>query len=942
MNKELFEYLLSQPESDTLDFKSEFYDFSGDTEKAKEAKESKFIKDIISFANTKKDKSSYIIVGIKENETTKEKEFLGVIAHPDDANLQEKIKDKVYPVPEFLYYPYTYKNQQFGIIEILIPKYSEEPYYCKKDYIGGLLKSELYFRRGSSNAEATPEEERHIREWFKSLKNQSPNSDKPPKTTKELTNIPDIILEDVIGREKELSAIFEYFQKNERPLVVTAIGGIGKSTLTRAYIKKFRSQYQNIIWIDVTGSFQSSIVSNHTLLHNLKIELPKPNFDLLSISNGIIEINKRASLPNEEKRSNYDIVLNAIRKIQGKNLLILDNAESNLSSEKVQLPTHPNWDVLATSREKIEGFSEYPLEYLSKESAIQLFKKYSGDKGSDSEIEKLVELVKYHTLTIELLAKTLKESLEIDSVVDLHNILISHQLDDESLQYKIQTDHSKQEIELYSYLFQVFDSSKLEADNFSIPVLKQICLFPPDFLPASIFIELLESDKISKKDIAHTLKYLSKKGWLEENNKDFKIHKIIKEVLWYKLKPVFEDCWSLVRGLEERIEKAENKNAKEIEYYADIILSISEYFDNIEFVFILCLSSMIHLKLKKYSKTIEGTTRILKLVLLIDGEEISISKIKQQMISTAFGTRALSYFMLNEYEESKADYSKAISYDKENASAYFGHGYVSEKLQKNQSSNENFQAIISISKMKKISNSLIGMTYKKLNNYEELLRSYSLALRENDQEIGVYASRALIYLELQKYDAAIQDLTSAISINENFIEAYNIRGLAYETIKKYENAIADYSSSLQLEENDLITYFARGMVYIKTKQYEKAMTDFSKGLLLDSDNVKLYSKLAHVLFLTGKQKEAVEAFDKALSMNPEDQTILVELWFYAYAHIPERREEAEEKLTELIQNGAKSEDWDFAPNIEKAITDGHPDSNKLKFFVEKITGISFR
>jgi tetratricopeptide (TPR) repeat protein len=725
MNTELFEYLLSQPESDILDFKSEFYDFSGDTEKAKEAKESKFIKDIISFANTKRDKSSYIIIGIKENGTTKEKELLGVTTHPDDASLQEKIKDKVYPVPEFLYYPHTYKNQQFGIIEILIPKYSEEPYYPKKDYLGGLLKSELYFRRGSSNSEATPEEERHIREWFKSLKNKPANSDKPQKTTIELTNIPDIILEDVIGRDKELSDIFGFFQKNERPLVVTAIGGIGKSTLARAYVKKFRSQYQNIIWIDVTGSFQSSIVSNHTLLHNLKIELPKLDFDLSDISKGIMGINRSNSLMGEEKKSNYDIVLNALRNVQGKNLFILDNAESNLSYEKIQLPTYPHWHVLATSREKIEGFSEYPLKYLSKENTVQLFRKYAGDKGSDFEIEKLLELINFHTLIIELLAKILKESLEIDSVEELYTLLTSHRLDDESLQYKIQTDHSKQEIELYPYLLKLFDLSKLEADNFSIPVLKQICLFPPDFLPVSIFIELLESEEISKKDITHTLKYLSKKGWLEENNKDFKIHKIIKGfLLWYILKPIFEDSKALVDRLGKKL--ILDIEIEVLKDYADIALSMSEYFKEYEMVNIINGSSFVHYHLQKYSD-------VIKLQSLVLG----FTHYPKEKKWASYSTRAYSYEALLQYDKAIEDYTEVIKLNPENGDVYI------------------FRA----------------SCYFKIHEYEKAIADCTKLISLNSKNAESYINRGLIYKNLMEYEKAISDFNEAIRLNPNDVIA---------------------------------------------------------------------------------------------------------------------------------------------------------------------------
>ncbi len=47
-------------ENETLDFKAKMYDLSYDSNKAK------FIKDIISMANTPRDETSYIIIGVKK------------------------------------------------------------------------------------------------------------------------------------------------------------------------------------------------------------------------------------------------------------------------------------------------------------------------------------------------------------------------------------------------------------------------------------------------------------------------------------------------------------------------------------------------------------------------------------------------------------------------------------------------------------------------------------------------------------------------------------------------------------------------------------------------------------------------------------------------------------------------------------------------------------
>src|SRR4051812_444009 len=94
-----FEKLLESSENQFLDFKSKIYDFDND-----ERATSKFIKDIIAFSNTPRRKKGYIVFGVKVLEDgTKVHE--GIPKLIDDAILQQKIKDKVTPIPKFNFYP---------------------------------------------------------------------------------------------------------------------------------------------------------------------------------------------------------------------------------------------------------------------------------------------------------------------------------------------------------------------------------------------------------------------------------------------------------------------------------------------------------------------------------------------------------------------------------------------------------------------------------------------------------------------------------------------------------------------------------------------------------------------------------------------------------------------------------------------------------------------
>ena len=157
-----FENLISRPESTILDFKREQYKIINDESGIKTAG---FVKDIISFANTIRTETAYVIIGISTDNDNKE--LIGIDFSIDDATLQEKIKDKVYPKPNFLYYVVNYKLNKFGIIEIPVTKYSEPIAPIVK--MKGLEVGKIYFRRGSSNSEAIGKEIILIDKWLNSL-----------------------------------------------------------------------------------------------------------------------------------------------------------------------------------------------------------------------------------------------------------------------------------------------------------------------------------------------------------------------------------------------------------------------------------------------------------------------------------------------------------------------------------------------------------------------------------------------------------------------------------------------------------------------------------------------------------------------------------------------------------------------------------------------------
>jgi len=162
---DVFETLLKQNESDTLDFKESPYSFDADKPAEKKKKRANFVKDIICMANTPREAPAYIVLGVRALADGR-KELLGLSDHADDADLQTKFESFCHPHPRFRYEPVTYQGNHYAYIEIPADR-SIGPYVPIVENVDALQKSGVYHRRNSQNALADSMEQKRIYACFR-------------------------------------------------------------------------------------------------------------------------------------------------------------------------------------------------------------------------------------------------------------------------------------------------------------------------------------------------------------------------------------------------------------------------------------------------------------------------------------------------------------------------------------------------------------------------------------------------------------------------------------------------------------------------------------------------------------------------------------------------------------------------------------------------------
>lgn len=388
-DKQLFEELLKKPEWETLDFKRQQYDFTGSKSK-KEEKTAEFVKDIVSFANTIRFESAYIIIGIEEDKKTKEINRYGISKsdYIDGAEFAQKFYRKVDPHPKFTCDRYIDDEGKFyEIIEIPIYPYPK-PCTTIRD-IPPLEIGQVYIRRGSSKDSANKLEIDRIQGWLDSLPIQTEQKQqalfeiirthsrqKYEKTLKREYSHHDIS-ETILSNIKNTRKTFQEAVQNlwgtskSKHAVVIGEGGMGKTT-------SFLTLWKNLL-----SSNAKMPIPIYIALQDYNREKPERRRDFIwhkiirdyrPVEDDIQQLEKLFNHNEKKNIPSFVLLLDGFNEVNIVDKALIDNLVDFTELDSVQILISSRYDVTIS----LPGFHKLYLEDLTNQQ-IQDFMQEEGE-----------------------------------------------------------------------------------------------------------------------------------------------------------------------------------------------------------------------------------------------------------------------------------------------------------------------------------------------------------------------------------------------------------------------------------------------------------------------------------------------------------------------------------------------------------------------------------
>ena len=345
------------------------------------------------------------------------------------------------------------------------------------------------------------------------------------------------------GRDNEISELHTLLE-NHSKIFITGLAGIGKSEFAKAYAKKHKSQYTNILYFTYPGSLQALIE----------------------------DIDFADDLPSDDNTTRFKKHNRFLRSLKPDTLLIIDNFNTTAANEpQLDVLMKYNCNVLFTTRSKFELGYTYELnEITDLESLISLTAFfYTDTQNQQSTVESIIETVRRHTLSVEMSARLLQTGILEPSKV-LVKLQESAAAPESCDKISITKDGHTKKATYHNHIKTLFSLFALTEEMQT--VLRYATFIPASGIRARLFAKLIGLENMD------TINDLTELGFIQNPEMDkITLHPLVQETIVADLHPDTENC----RPLLDNIHRISLQHGVDIPYYTTLFGIVENIADKI-------------------------------------------------------------------------------------------------------------------------------------------------------------------------------------------------------------------------------------------------------------------------------------------------------------------------------------------------------------------------
>lgn len=263
-----------------------------------------------------------------------------------------------------------------------------------------------------------------------------------------------------------------------------------------------------------------------------------------------------------------------------------------------------------------------------------------------------------------------------------------------------------------------------------------------------------------------------------------------------------------------------------------------------------------------------GILSNLRVLILLGILHISFYNANAQINVAKYIYNGRMYLVNEEYTNAIRTFNIILTYQEENAEAYFLRGYAKFQLSDYSGAINDFTSAIETDRF--ITEALYyrAIANVELNNFRHALNDLIQAIDIDDRHTHYYAARGYLHTEFGDTLGAIKDYNQALILEPDNEGVYVNLGVIYMQKKEYDKAMEYANHAAELNPNNKETLLLKGNINQYKEKYTDSKAQYKRVLEIDTNNVRAHFFMAVCHQELKEYDSAAIFFDKTLMLNP--------------------------------------------------------------------------